>query len=106
MDGHKFAILPFLSFLSMVLFYSFVLNVFLTMKYDFISYGIAYYLSWFLSILCIVLEITRLREKLWNFWKTIPLYVHYLICVAYFTMLFIIIKHILPSLVKKEYEKN
>lgn len=52
------------------------------------------------------LELSGYKEKLWNFWKSIPLIVHQGSCfLCLFWIGFISFKSLMP-IIKKEYEKN
>ena len=59
-----------------------------------------------LPSLFLFLELSGHRENLWNFWKSMPSFIHKAICfLCAFWISFISLKSLIPA-IKKDYERN
>lgn len=97
---------PALSFALLFTFVNLSLYIFLAFKSGFPIYFIMIISSLTLPTFAIFLELSGIREKLWNIWKSWPVVVHKIICgICAFWIGFLSFKALIPA-IKKNYEKN
>jgi hypothetical protein len=88
-------------------FFNIIFFIFLTLKFDFISYSVLVITNIFLTVVLCFLELSGCGKSIWKLWVSIPSIFHKLICLVCLGWIsYIVPKALMPAIKEDYYEGN